>query len=90
MMFIYWFLINNFNCYIQSCNTFNFWYIVLPIILKIGLAQGFYKFGIKPCLVKQSFWFELKKNKNNCKYTYIWQDYNNSISLKNLLILKIA
>ena len=47
--------------YIQSCNIYNFWYIVLPIIFKIGLAQGFCSYGIKPCLVKQSFWLQ-KKN----------------------------
>ena len=49
--------ISNFHCYIQSCYISNFWYVVFPIIFKIGLAQGFYSYGIKPCLVKQSFRF---------------------------------
>ena len=60
--------VNNFYCYIQSYNIFNFCYIVLPIIFKIGLAQGFYSYNTKPCLVKQSFWFFfLIKGKNKSK-----------------------
>ena len=44
-----------FSCYIQSCNIFYFWYILLPTIFKIGLAQGFYSYDIKPYLKNNHF-----------------------------------